>query len=149
VISSLESNDPHYVHHLDSPTIVLDAPLLSWDNYDTWIISMALRAKINWVLWMAPWWSQLHLMISLNGRGGMILYVHGFPILLQVRFVAVFYMLTLAWRFGWTFLSDSPNPMFHKFISWSSQFLLLKKRTCLFLHILQSSSHYGMSSILL
>jgi hypothetical protein len=31
-------------------------------------------------------------MISLNERAAMILFVHGFSILLQVRFVAVFYV---------------------------------------------------------
>ncbi|XP_059433814.1 uncharacterized protein LOC132166964 isoform X2 [Corylus avellana] len=54
VVSSSESsdsqgsiNDPHYVHHSDSPTMVLVTPLLSGDNYGTWIraITMALRAK--------------------------------------------------------------------------------------------------------
>jgi hypothetical protein len=54
VISSFESsdsqgsvNDPHYVHHLDNPTMVLVTPLLSRDNYGTWLraINMALRAK--------------------------------------------------------------------------------------------------------
>jgi hypothetical protein len=54
VISSSEGsetqgsvNDPHYVHHSDSPTMVLVTPLLSGDNYGTWLraITMALRAK--------------------------------------------------------------------------------------------------------
>lgn len=42
------TNDPLFVHHSDStPTAVLVTPLLSGDNYGTWLraMTMALRAK--------------------------------------------------------------------------------------------------------
>ncbi|KAF7112856.1 hypothetical protein RHSIM_RhsimUnG0185000 [Rhododendron simsii] len=40
-------NDPFFIPHSDSPTAVLVSPLLSGDNYGTWLraMTMALRAK--------------------------------------------------------------------------------------------------------
>jgi len=59
--------------------------------------------------------------------GKIILLVHRFSILLQVKFVVVFYMPIQPGRFEW---SHSPNTMVHKFISWSNQFLISNKRIC-------------------
>ncbi|XP_058215717.1 uncharacterized protein LOC131326844 [Rhododendron vialii] len=41
------TNDPFFIPHSDSPTAVLVTPLLSGDNYGTWLraMTMALRAK--------------------------------------------------------------------------------------------------------
>ncbi|KAJ8641114.1 hypothetical protein MRB53_017808 [Persea americana] len=41
------NNDPFFVHHSDNPTAVLVSPLLTGDNYSTWLraMTMALRAK--------------------------------------------------------------------------------------------------------
>lgn len=41
------SDDPFFVHHSDSPTAILVSPLLSGDNYSTWLrsFSRALEAK--------------------------------------------------------------------------------------------------------
>ncbi|KAG5526144.1 hypothetical protein RHGRI_032430 [Rhododendron griersonianum] len=43
----LGSDDPYFIHHSDNPTAVLVSPLLSGDNYGTWLraMTMALRAK--------------------------------------------------------------------------------------------------------
>ncbi|KAI9180778.1 hypothetical protein LWI28_008081 [Acer negundo] len=46
-LSAQGPNDPFFVHHSDNPTTVLVSPMLSGDNYNTWLrsISRALRAK--------------------------------------------------------------------------------------------------------